>query len=216
MLNMTPTRTKLSGIRKKSSMITFRLAQEADAGEILGIYAPYIQNTVITFEYETPSVDEFKTRIKTIAADYPYIVCIWDGRIIGYAYAHRHMERAAYQWNAELSVYIDQACQRRGVGKALYSALIDILQLQNVRNVYGCVTMPNENSEKLHAYFGFKKLGVYHNAGYKCGAWHDVAWFEKDIGNGSPVPEPFIPIHALDRDALAQILNRYNEPQQCK
>lgn len=194
-------------------MITFRFAQEADAGEILAIYEPYIKNTAITFECETPSVEDFKSRIRAIASDYPYIVCVRDGKIFGYAYAHRQMERAAYQWNAELSVYINQTCLRRGMGKALYGALIEILRLQNVRNVYGGVTVPNESSEKLHAYFGFKKLGVYHSTGYKCGAWHDVAWFEKAIGNGRPVPEPFIPIYAIDRDALTQILSRYNEAQ---
>jgi phosphinothricin acetyltransferase len=146
---------------------TIRLAQETDAAEILKIYDTYVKETVITFECETPSLDEFRDRIKEISSDYPYVVCVSDEKIIGYAYAHRQMERAAYQWNAELSVYIDKIFFRRGVGKALYSALIEILRMQNVRNVYGGVTSPNENSEKLHEYFGFRKLGVYHNTGYK-------------------------------------------------
>jgi Sortase and related acyltransferases len=121
------------------------------------------------------------------------------------------MERAAYQWNAELSVYIDRTCLRCGLGKALYSTLIEILRLQNIRNVYGGVTSPNENSEKLHEYFGFKKLGVYHSTGYKCGKWHDVAWFEKTIGNYDLDPKPFISIQELDKNMMMEILNRHSK-----
>ncbi|HHY81850.1 MAG TPA: N-acetyltransferase [Clostridiales bacterium] len=196
--------------------ISFRLAQETDAEEILRIYEPYIKYTAITFECETPSVDEFKRRIREISSDYPYIVCILDGKIIGYAYAHRHMERAAYQWNVELSVYIDKAYLRHGVGKALYSALIEILKKQNVRNVYGCITSPNENSERLHKYFGFKKIGVFHNTGYKCGAWHDVVWYEKAIGDYCLDPKPFVSIQKIDKNVITEILNRYNRVLQNK
>jgi len=190
--------------------ISFRLALEDDAEDIAKIYDPYVQYTAITFEYETPSADEFKRRIREITCDYPFIVCTLDGRIIGYAYAHRHRERAAYQWNAELSVYIDNAYLRCGVGKALYSALMEILQMQNIRNVYGCVTWPNENSEKLHEYFGFKKSGIYHSTGYKLGAWHDVVWYEKAIGEYCLEPEPFISIKDIDMNVITDILDRYN------
>ncbi len=192
-------------------MKTIRLVQETDAAEILAIYEFYIKETAITFECETPSLDEFRNRIKEISSEYPYIVCLSDKKIIGYAYAHRQMERAAYQWNAELSVYIDKNCLHCGVGKALYNTLIEILQMQNVRNVYGGITSPNENSEKLHEHLGFKKLGVYHNTGYKCGAWHDVAWFEKTIGNYDLDPKPFLSIREIDKKTIMEILNRHNE-----
>lgn len=187
---------------------TLRLVQETDAAEILEIYAPYIKDTAITFEYEVPSVDEFRKRIRDISTDYPYVVCLIDGEIVGYAYAHRHMERAAYQWNAELSIYIDKSYLRLGIGKALYTCLIDILKLQNVQNVYAGVTIPNQNSEKLHEYFGFKKLGIYHNTGYKCGAWHDVMWFEKSIGGHEIEPMPFVSIREIDKSVIAQIMDR--------
>lgn len=187
-----------------------KLVSEADAAEILEIYEIYVKETAITFEYETPSLDEFRNRIKEISADYPYIVCLSNEKIVGYAYAHRQMERAAYQWNAELSVYIDKTCLRCGVGKALYSALIEILQMQNVRNVYGGVTSPNENSEKLHEYFGFKRLGIYHSTGYKCGAWHDVAWFEKTVGDYDLEPKPFVSIQEIDKNAIMEILNNHS------
>jgi phosphinothricin acetyltransferase len=192
-------------------MKTIRLAQETDATEILKIYEAYVKETAITFECETPSLDEFKNRIKDISSDYPYVVCVLGGKIIGYAYAHRQMERMAYQWNAELSVYIDKNYFHLGVGKALYSTLIEILRMQNVRNIYGGVTSPNEKSEKLHESFGFKKLGIYHNTGYKCGAWHDVAWFEKTIVDYDLAPTPFISIQEIDKKTITEILNRYSE-----
>ncbi len=189
---------------------TIRFVQETDALEILGIYEPYIKDTAVTFECETPSLDEFRMRIKEISSDYPYIVCLLDNNIIGYAYAHRQMERAAYQWNAELSVYVDKTCLRCGVGKTLSNVLFEILKLQNVRNAYGGVTSPNENSEKMLEYFGFNKLGVYHHTGYKCGAWHDVAWIEKTIGTYDLDPEPFVPFRELEKNAVMEILDRYN------
>lgn len=192
-------------------MKKIRLAQATDAMEILSIYEPYIRETAITFECESPSLDEFQNRIKNISEDYPYIVCLTNEKIIAYAYAHRQMERAAYQWNAELSVYVDKGQLRCGIGKALYSTLIDILKLQNIRNVYGGVTSPNENSEKMHETFGFKRLGIYHNTGYKCGAWHDVTWFEKTIGDYDLEPRPFISIREIDKQSITNILNRHSE-----
>ena len=187
-----------------------RLARAEDAGQILGIYAPYVLDTAITFEYEVPSREAFARRVREVSAEYPYIVCLSDGRIVGYAYAHRHMERAAYGWNAELSVYIDRAHHGRGLGKRLYGALLELLTLQNVRNVYGGVTAPNPGSERLHESFGFVKLGTYYGTGYKRGAWHDVMWFEKRIGDTSGEPGAFVPIAAVDAGVVEAVLGRYN------
>lgn len=188
-----------------------RFVRETDAPDILEIYDPYIKETAITFECETPSIDEFKNRIREISADYPYLVCLGDGKIVGYAYAHRHMERAAYQWNAELSVYVSKEYHRCGIGKAFYSALIDILALQNIQNVYGGVSAPNLNSEKLHEYLGFQKLGTYHHTGYKYGTWHDVMWFEKTIDRLKHDLKPFLSIQRLNEDSLNEILRRYSD-----
>ena len=118
-----------------------RFAAEADAPALLAIYAQYIE-TGITFEYQLPTREEFARRIRDFGGTYPYLVCEENGCIVGYAYAHRQAERAAYQWNAELSVYLDRSCTSRGLGRRLYGALIDILRLQGIRTVYGCVTVP--------------------------------------------------------------------------
>lgn len=186
--------------------VQFRLVQYHDVPAILHIYEPYVLETSITFEFTPPSLEEFLSRVRTISAEYPYLVCLDKGRIVGYAYAHRHMERAAYQWNAELSIYLEQGYHGRGIGRKLYSALIEILRLQNIRNVYGCVTSPNEKSERLHEALGFTKLGVFHNAGYKCGKWHDVSWYEKAISPYGLNPEPWISIQNVDKEKILEIL----------
>lgn len=186
-----------------------RRVKEIDAAEILKIYEPYVAYTAISFEHEVPSLDEFSKRITGIAAVYAFLVYLVDGKIVGYAYANRLRERAAYQWNAELTVYVDRAYLRRGVGKALYGCLIEVLKLQNIKNVYGCVVSPNPNSEKLHEYFKFNKLGVYHNTGYKCGAWRDVMWFEKSIGTYDDKPSPFVPISQIDNSQIDKIIKGF-------
>ncbi len=184
-----------------------RLATIADSREILKIYAQYI-DTPITFEYTLPEENEFAERIRNTTSIYPYLVCEEKGEIVGYAYAHRHKEREAYQWNAELSVYIDQAYTAKGLGKKLYGALIEILKLQGVKTVYGGVTVPNEKSERLHTAMGFSLLGVYRNTGYKCGKWHDVAWFEKAIAPYDQVSQAILPINKVPKEKIAAIIQR--------
>lgn len=185
--------------------MTIRFAAAGDAGALLEIYAQYI-DTPITFECRPPSEEEFSGRITGIAKEYPYLVCEEGGRIIGYAYAHRHMEREAYQWNAELSVYLHQSFTARGLGKTLYLILIEILKLQGIRTVYGVVTAPNAKSEGLHASLGFQLLGTCHRAGYKCGKWHDVMWFEKQIAPYDSSPKPIISINEIPGEKLDEII----------
>ncbi len=186
-------------------MTAIRFATPADSRKLLKIYAQYM-TTPITFECVLPSEQEFSERIEHISGSYPYLVCEEDGQITGYAYAHRHMEREAYQWNAELSVYLDMDATSKGLGKRLYGVLISILALQEVRNVYGCVTLPNARSEALHKSLGFRTVGVYSNAGYKNGKWHDVGWFEKSIAAYDSPPNPFVPINNLPKEILLKIM----------
>ena len=190
----------------KKERLIFRFAGIEDASKILKIYKPYIENTTITFEYEVPSVEEFKKRISEILKEYPYIVCEYENEIAGYAYAHRIWTRAAYQWDAELSVYTDGKFAGNGIGKHLYKILIEILKLQNIVNVYGLVTYPNENSENLHNYFGFKKVAFFEKTGYKFGQWIGVTWFEKNINPYSKNPEPVKKISEIDKLKIKKIL----------
>ncbi len=182
-----------------------RFAVPADAEALRAIYAQYI-DTSVTFEYDLPTAEAFRRRVEDIAAEYPYLVWEEDGAILGYAYAHRYRERAAYQWGAELSVYLDRDARGRGLGARLYGALIELLRLQGVRAVYGVVTQPNERSDRLHTAMGFTVAGVVHNAGYKNGRWHDVTTYEKLIGDFDGTPEPLRSIRDVDPAAAARVL----------
>lgn len=170
-----------------------RSASAEDAQAVLSVYAQYI-DTPITFEYTLPSVTEFRRRVTETLEEYPYIVWEEGGRVLGYAYAHRYRERAAYQWGVELSVYVEESAHGKGIGRALYEELFRLLKMQGVRTVYGCVTLPNEKSAGLHKALGFTAAGVFHNAGFKNGSWHDVIWYEKSITSYDDEPEPLRPL----------------------
>lgn len=188
--------------------LNLRLARLGDAQKILELYKPYI-DTAITFELEAPTVDEFKGRIHSISQKYPYLVCEADGKIIGYAYAHEFKERPAYQWDAELSIYLHADVHTRGLGKQMYCCLMDILRLQRVHNVYGIVTLPNEKSQRLHNSLGFSLACVMHKTGYKKGAWRDVAWYEKTIAAYENEPLEFLGLNALDTILIDDILEKF-------
>lgn len=157
-----------------------RMAREEDAERLLEIYGEYI-HTPITFEYDLPSREEFKKRIRDTLKEYPYLVWEEEGELLGYAYAHRLREREAYRHSAELTIYIAGRAVGTGGGRNLYEALFQKLKEQGIRMVYGCVTRPNERSERLHQSLGFTLTGIFHRVGYKNGQWLDVSWFEKEI-----------------------------------
>lgn len=184
--------------------IRIRLATDDDAAGILSVYAPYI-DTPITFEESVPSAEEFSARIAHIQAGYPYLVAETVStpnsgetpRIVGYAYAHAQAERAAYGWNAELSVYLSPETRGRGLGTVLYRALVDLVREQGVKAAYALVTVPNAASKHLHEAFGFTCMGVQKNAGYTCGAWRDVAWLVLALAPFDAEPEPVVPFPTL-------------------
>ncbi|MCK9557698.1 MAG: N-acetyltransferase family protein [Candidatus Cloacimonetes bacterium] len=190
--------------------IKLRIANENDAEALLAIYSQYT-DTAITFEYGKPSLEAFTERIKDISAFYPYIVCESDGVVIGYAYAHRQRERAAYRWNAESTVYIDNRYTGKGIGRRLYSALIEILTLMNIKNIYAYITVPNEKSEGLHYSMGFLKAGLYKNTGYKDGRWLDVLCLVKNIGIYGKDPAEVKPINEIPASSVRQVLDKYEK-----
>ena len=189
-------------------MNVIRLATLHDAERLLEIYAPYIEKTTISFEYEAPSLEEFQRRMKEFGGFYPYLVCEIDGKVIGYAYAHRYAERAAYGWGAEASIYVDENALHGGIGTALYQALLELLALQNVCTVYGCITWPNERSIGLHKKMGFREFARFEKSGFKFGRWIDVVWMEKVLWDKTLPPEPLVSVHSLDSGAVAEICAR--------
>jgi len=182
-----------------------RLARPEDCAALLAIYEQYIQ-TPITFEYELPSREEFTRRITSISAEYPYLVWEEGEKILGYAYAHRLAERTAYQWSAELSIYVDRSAVGKGLGRKLYGALVELLKLQGVRTAYALVCTPNPASEGLHRAMGFRTLAVHPNTGYKNGAWRDLTWFEKAIGDYEVQPEFLRPIAQISTEDIQAVL----------
>ncbi|SHI67455.1 GNAT family N-acetyltransferase [Desulfosporosinus lacus] len=187
-----------------NTRLTIRLATEADAREILEIYAPYVKNTAISFEYDIPSLEEFAERINNTLKKYPYIVALDSNRIIGYAYVSAFKERVAYDWAVETTVYMSQDCQGKGLGKKLYLALEEILKRQNILNLNACIAYASTENAYLsnastyfHERLGYKKVAHFTKCGYKFGNWYDMIWMEKIIGEHSANPKPVIPITEL-------------------
>lgn len=185
--------------------MALRFAVLKDCAAMLGIYAQYI-DTSITFEQTLPTEEEFAARLRVVQKAYPWLVWEEDGRILGYAYAHPFAERVSYLPSAELSVYVDKDARGKKLGKKLYLALMEILKLQNVKTVYGLVTSPNARSEALHEALGFRREGRLCNVGYKNG-WRDVSWFSRSISSYGESYEGFVPIGALEQEALQNLLN---------
>lgn len=179
-----------------------RLATNNDAALILEIYQPYIENTSFTFETDVPSSDDFRKRIDDYLQNWPWLVCEENGIIAGYAYGSKYRERTAYQWCVEVSIYIHNDFQKRGIGKALYESLMEILKVQGYRNVYAVINLPNEKSVKFHESMGFSFFALYPNVGYKLGQWKNVGWWQINLNEYNMEPAPPIKFSVLKKDFL--------------
>jgi L-amino acid N-acyltransferase YncA len=194
---------------------TIRLAGEPDAQAVASIYARHCESSAVSFETAAPSPEEIARRIENITQQWPWLVLEEDGVIAGYAYAGRHRERAAYRWAVDTAVYVGDAWQRRGVGRALYTALFVVLREQGFFKACAGITLPNAGSVRLHELMGFKLVGVYSGIGFKLGAWHDVAWYEAavqlEIAN-PPAPRPLGDIDsAVWQDAFSRGIAQFVE-----
>ena len=175
-------------------MITIRNATMEDAPYILKIYDYYVKNTAITFEYETPSLEEFQERIKKTMQRYPYLVLEINGQIKGYAYAGPFVGRAAYDWSCETTIYLEKEDKKRGYGRKLYEALENALKKMGILNLYACIGYPEvedqyltRNSAEFHAHLGYQEVGKFQKCGYKFGRWYHMIWMEKIIGNHNAI-----------------------------
>ncbi|WP_276132881.1 GNAT family N-acetyltransferase [Polluticoccus soli] len=194
-----------------NNQYTIRLAAAADAAGMLNVYKYYVENTAYTFEYDVPSVEEFESRIRAVISGFPWLVCEIDDRIVGYAYAHKHRDRTAYQWSPESTIYIDRHYHGKGLARVLYETLFDILKLQGFFNVYAGVLSTNENSCAFHKAVGFEEIGLFRNIGYKHGKWHSNMWYQLHLR--THYAEPSIPTafsEMKDSPATTAILNTAN------
>jgi len=167
-----------------------RVARTDDAAAVSAIYAPFVEATAISFEREPPGAGAMARRIEATAAHLPWLVAENARGLVGYAYAARHRDRAAYAWSVDVSAYVDARAHRRGVGRRLYEALLGVLERQGFHRAYAGITLPNAASVGLHESLGFCFLGRYAEVGWKHGAWHDVGWWERALAPGEPTAGP--------------------------
>ena len=190
---------KKIGYRLTDGALVIRTASPKDAEALQNIYAPYVEKTAVTFEYEAPSVEEFAGRIERTLQKYPYLAAELDGGIVGYAYAGAFHERAAYDWAVETSIYVREDKKGAGIGRALYEALEQALLRQNILNANACIAYPAQEDKYLtkdsvlfHERMGYRMVGKFQKCGYKFGRWYDMVWMEKHLKSNPENPERVI------------------------
>lgn len=193
--------------------LAVRVAADIDAACLLAIYAPYVEQTAITFEYEVPSLEEFRARMEAVLAFYPYLVAERDGAIVGYTYASPFKGRPAYDWAVETSIYVAWDERGSGAGRVLHDALELCLAAQGILNMEACIAYPRvtdefltRNSAEFHAHLGYRMVGEFEKCGYKSGRWYNMVWMEKLIGahrDDQPAPLPFSSVrHQLEASGV--------------
>lgn len=194
-----------TGFRSKSSTEkatakgTIRMARLDDAQAIALIYAPYCTDSVATFELQPPSSDEIATRLAKILKHHPWLVYEEEGEIVGYAYGGGHRDRPAYRFSADVSVYIKQGAHGKGIGRRLYTVLLNLLKLQGFYNAYAGITLPNDASVGLHRAMGFSEIAIYRKVGFKHGQWHDTQWWHLRLNevNEDETPDETVSVHQV-------------------
>jgi L-amino acid N-acyltransferase YncA len=170
-----------------------------DAAACATIYAPFVTDSVISFEEEAPGEPQMRARIEALGTRYPWLVAEDRDRVLGYAYASPHRDRSAYRWAADVAIYVAPEHQGRGIGRALYEALFELLGAQGVRMACAGITLPNQTSVALHVKLGFQLVGIYRRIGWKLGGWHDVAWYQRPLlTSGGDPPTELVPPARLD------------------
>lgn len=175
-----------------------RLADpETDAAAVAEIYRPAVESSLASFEEVPPTAAEMAGRMRTSLERLPWLVAEDEGRVVGYAYAGPHHQRAGYRWSVNISVYVAGSHHGRGLGRALYDELLAILRRQGFVNVYAGITLPNPSSVALHEAIGMRRIGLYEGVGFKHGAWHDVAWYHLRLADPAGRPAAPIPLPDL-------------------
>jgi L-amino acid N-acyltransferase YncA len=169
-----------------------------DGAACAAIYAPFVVDTVISLEEVPPSPKEIAGRIERISHTHPWLIAELDGDRVGFAYASPHRERASYRWAADVTVYLAEGVRRRGIGRGLYEALLELLVRQGVHVACAGITLPNEASVGLHEALGFVPVGVYRRIGFKHGRWHDVGWWQRELVPAVDAPAELAPPARLD------------------
>ena len=181
--------------------VTIRRAVPEDAEALLKIYAPYVTETAVSFEYAVPALEEFRERIVSRLGVYPYLVAETAGKPVGYAYAGSFHPRAAYRYAAEASIYISPNAHGQGIGRALYTELEKRLARQNICVLYACIAYTERTDDpfltdasiRFHEKMGYQCVGTHHLCGYKFGRWYSMRWYEKVIAPRPEHPDDILP-----------------------
>lgn len=188
--------------------ILIRSAENSDIPAMLAVYAPYVEETAVSFEYSVPDEKEFRGRLERLQACYPWLVAEMDGQVKGYAYASRFHPRAAYDWSVEVSIYVSREERGHGLGRRLYQALEAMLRAQNVLSAYACIAhapKPDEYldhaSIRFHEHMGYTLTGTFPHCGFKFGRWYGMVWMEKRLvpadAHESLCPAPLVPFPSV-------------------
>lgn len=169
-------------------MAILRPARPTDAAALAAIYGPYVATTPISFETTPPTPSEMARRLAAVEGHAPWLVCEQAGDVRGYAYLSKHHERAAYAWSVDCAVYVARDQRGRGIGRALYTALFALAELQGFYALHAGIALPNAASVRLHEAFGFERVALYPKVGFKFGAWHDVGWWQRELRERSGEP----------------------------
>ena len=200
----------------KNRNITLRMAVPDDAKALVVVYAPYVLHTAVTYEYEVPTVEEFRRRIEHTLENYPYVVAEVDGEIAGYAYTGRLGGRAAFAWAAETSIYLREDCHGLGIGTMLYEALERFSAAQHIVTLHSAIAWSDDvddpwltrGSPAFHRHLGFTETAHFRHCGYKFDRWYDLLWMEKTLGILPEKPKPFLPLPVLTKEECSACLDR--------
>ena len=188
--------------------IIIRDATVNDIESLLSVYAPYVENTAVSFEYEVPSIDEFRSRFEKITKKYPYFLAEdSNGKVLGYTYYSEFKDREAYRYSVETTIYLAKEACGRGIGRKLYEVLEKAAKAQNITNMNACIATCRTEDEYLtnrsyyfHEKMGYKLVGTFNNSGYKFDKWYDMVWMEKSVGEYFVPAKSFIPYKELSNE----------------
>jgi L-amino acid N-acyltransferase YncA len=189
------------------STLIIRPAREDDAAAVAAVYAPYVYDTAVSFEAEAPTAIVMAQRIGGTLETHPWLVADRGGDVVGYAYASKHSQRAAYRWTVDVTVYVRNQERRSGIGRALYAILLTVLQRQGFRSAFAEIVLPNPGSARLHEAVGFKHIGIHKDIGFKLGRWHDIGYWRLGLADGTAPPSEPIPFaYFRETPAFGEVL----------
>ena len=186
----------------------FRFVLPGDASAITEIYRPYVEDSIVSWEYKAPEEDDFLKKIRNWSNQYPWLICEYDGQVVGYAYANEHRDRIGYQWAVEASIYVHPDFRKKSIARSMYTALFDLLKMQGYHVVLAIISVPNIPSVALHASMGFVKTASFENIGFKYDAWQSSEWFILRLQDKEQTATAITPIDEIEQDQIDHIFQR--------